>query len=269
MLRDALTRLPGFATWPCDELPYVWRHGNRGRTTDEFSRADATPRVVRSVRRRFARLAGGTGATYLVEKTCANTLRVGFVDRILPEARFVVITRDGRDVTASAARRWTAPLDLAYAARKARYTPLTDAPFHAVEVLRNRRRRRGSQGGRIEPWGPRFAGMTELLVGGDPLEASAAQWRRCVERSERELTGIDPDRVHHLRYEDFVADPAGHLRGLTGFLGATMEQHDVLGACAGVSDRHVGAWRLELSPDALRRLEPTLREPLERLGYRW
>ena len=29
MLRDVLTSLPGFATWPCDEINLIWRHGNR------------------------------------------------------------------------------------------------------------------------------------------------------------------------------------------------------------------------------------------------
>ena len=27
MLRDVLTKLPGVATWPCDEINYIWRHG--------------------------------------------------------------------------------------------------------------------------------------------------------------------------------------------------------------------------------------------------
>ena len=36
MLRDALTALPDCGTWPCDEINYVWRHGNVGFPSDEF-----------------------------------------------------------------------------------------------------------------------------------------------------------------------------------------------------------------------------------------
>ena len=28
MLRDVLTSLDGVDTWPCDEINYIWRHGN-------------------------------------------------------------------------------------------------------------------------------------------------------------------------------------------------------------------------------------------------
>ena len=28
MLRDVLVKLPGVGTWPCDEINYIWRHGN-------------------------------------------------------------------------------------------------------------------------------------------------------------------------------------------------------------------------------------------------
>jgi len=38
MLRDLLAQLPEFSTWPCDEINYIWRHGNRGFETDEFTR---------------------------------------------------------------------------------------------------------------------------------------------------------------------------------------------------------------------------------------
>ena len=37
MLRDLLSSLEPFATWPCDEINYIWRHGNREFETEEFT----------------------------------------------------------------------------------------------------------------------------------------------------------------------------------------------------------------------------------------
>ncbi len=80
MLRDVLTGLPGFATWPCDEINLVWRHGNRDHPSDELAAEHAPPRGARLRPR-----AGSTGsarkydAAVVVEKTCANSLRVEFV----------------------------------------------------------------------------------------------------------------------------------------------------------------------------------------------
>ena len=43
----------------------------------------------------------------VVEKSVSNTLRVRFVDAVFPDAQYVVIVRDGRDVAASARAQWS------------------------------------------------------------------------------------------------------------------------------------------------------------------
>lgn len=265
-LRDALAALPSFGTWPCDELPYVWRYGNRQRPTDEFERADATPAARRYIRREFTRLARRSGSRYVVEKTCANTLRAGFVDAVLPEARFVVLVRDGRDVTVSAAERWTAPLDLRYAARKAAYVPGRDLAPYLWAALRNRVHQRADPDRRLGAWGPRVAGAPHAA---GLHERCAHQWRRCAERTESELAGIDPSRVRRVRYERLVAEPRRELGELAAWLGAPAREQDCAAAAAAIRDRSVGRWRSALDPAALARLEPILRPALERLGYRW
>jgi hypothetical protein len=93
---------------------------------DELGPEQATPAVVRHMRGRFEDVARGSGAATVVEKTCANSLRVAFVNRILPEARYLFIVRDGRDAAASAVERFSAPLDWRYTLRKLRYAPAAD-----------------------------------------------------------------------------------------------------------------------------------------------
>ena len=36
MLRDVLCNLDGVGSWPCDEINYIWRHGNVKNPSDEF-----------------------------------------------------------------------------------------------------------------------------------------------------------------------------------------------------------------------------------------
>ncbi|MDY7095455.1 MAG: sulfotransferase [Acidobacteriota bacterium] len=277
ILRDVLTALPGFSTWPCDEINPVWRHGNLTHGDDELQPFLATESVRRSIRRAFARQARrakpvGGGGPVLVEKTCANSLRVEFVHRVLPEARFVFLVRDGRDVAASAEKRWTAEVDLAYSLRKARFVPPLDLPYYAYRFLANRVHRLLSGERRLAVWGPRFAGMEEAAREHTLTELCALQWRHSVERAEEGFETIDPARVFFLRYEDFTADATGSVLALLDHLGfeAPSEEgwEELVGrAAAPVRPSSVGNWRRQLDAETQGRLAPILGPTLERLGY--
>src|SRR5699024_5591224 len=130
ILRDVLTALPGFATWPCDEVNLLWKHHNRRIPHDELGPEHVTNQVRRHMRRRFDTVAKNFNASVVVEKTCATSLRVAFAASVMPDAKFIFIRRDGIDAAASAIQRWDAPFDAEYIARKLRYVPLTDMPFY-------------------------------------------------------------------------------------------------------------------------------------------
>ncbi|MDZ7846842.1 MAG: sulfotransferase [Owenweeksia sp.] len=138
ILRDSICSLPGFETWPCDEINYIWRHGNIGKATDRFTPEDARPSVKKFIRSQFEKFQRSSGAGTVVEKTCANSLRVAFINEILPGARYIFIVRNGYDVTSSAMARWRATLDLDYILKKARYVPKSDIPYYASRYLANR-----------------------------------------------------------------------------------------------------------------------------------
>jgi hypothetical protein len=263
LLRDLLCAFPGFGTWPCDEINYIWRHGNRDAPTDELTLDDARPEVIRYVRGAFDRQQGRAGGDAVVEKTCATTLRVGFAHRIVPEARFVVIVRDGRDVTASAMRRWTGRLDIPYLARKARFVPPGDLPHYALRYARSRLDRRRNSQHRLGTWGPRFAGLDEAARTLPLAQVCALQWARCVGTADAQLADtVDPAAVHRLRYEDLVRDPGTEVDRLTEFLGAKPPAE-----LPTVRADSVDSWRAELDEHDLAGVRAVAGDTLVRLGY--
>ena len=92
----------------------MWKFGNRNRPDDELDPSDVNERISRFINSRFAQIARRNNCEIVIEKTCANSLRVPFVYRVVPDAKFIFITRDGRDVVASAMKRWVSKLDLRY-----------------------------------------------------------------------------------------------------------------------------------------------------------
>ncbi len=272
MLRDVLTSLPGVATWPCDEINLLWRHGNRDAPSDELAAADARPEVRAYLRRQFDRLRRRYDAPVVVEKTCATSLRVPFARAVLPDARWVFITRDGIDAAASAMQRWHAPFDLAYTARKVRFVPPSDLPhygwrFVATQVARRRSRGGGPAstpaGGVTTWWGPKPHDWRELLATRPLDEICAIQWQRCVDASFDGLAGLPEDRLLHVSYETLVADPVAQVARLTDFLGL---EGDATDAVRGVSASSVGKGRTALGPESVARLEALVGSTLDRVG---
>jgi hypothetical protein len=259
--------LPGYGTWPCDEINYIWRHGNATHANDEFSRELARPGVKRFIRAAFARVAIAQGARTVVEKTCANSLRIGFVDEILPETKFIFLVRDGRDVVASSIERWRAPLELRYLYKKAKFVPVSDLPYYAFRYLSNRFAKLFSSEKRLATWGPRFDGMEELVRTKTLAEVCARQWTRCTEKAEEEFAKIDAARVHRLRYEDVVRQPARALQETARFLNVVLSEKQADQLTASVRKTSVGRWQQALDAGTQQRLEPILESTLKRHGY--
>lgn len=270
MLRDVLTSLPGVATWPCDEINLLWRHGNRDAPSDELSPDRARPEVRAFLRSHFERIRARHDAPVVVEKTCATSLRVPFTRAVLPEARYVFITRDGIDAAASATQRWHAPLDLAYTARKARFVPASDLPHYGRRFVADQLRRRrapspsasSSSPGLASWWGPRPHDWRELMARHPLDEVCAIQWQRCVDASYDGLAGLPAHQLFHVSYEALVTDPVTQVEQLTGFLGL---DGDASAAVVGVSARSIGKGRAALGPEAVARLEALVGPTLERV----
>ena len=247
MLRDVLTKLGGIDTWPCDEINYIWRHGNRDEPTDEFTASHATNEVVSFIRSAFSSRIKSSGLDnfpaeqrYILEKTCANSLRVPFVEAALPEAKYIHLIRDGRDVIASARKRWQAPLDVPYLLAKARYVPISDLFYYASRYLGNRLSKHRSRDKALAVWGPRFEGMLNIGKQHDLDHVCAHQWVRCVEKSEQAFAKLDSSKHHQVYYEEFVASPVEVLKGIADFLGLHHSVEELTLACSQVRTSSVG-----------------------------
>jgi len=266
MLRDVLTRLPEMITWPCDEINYIWRHGNIRYPSDTFPVDRARPEVVSYIRHQFDKLVNPNGVNFVVEKTCANSLRVEFVDKVLPDAKYIYIVRDGRDVVASAMKRWKAELDLGYILQKVRYVPVSDLPYYGFTYLGNRIHRLFSKEKRLAYWGPRLNDMDSILAGHDLAGVCAIQWSECVNHSDNAFGQVSSERVHKLRYEQFVADPIFEMNRLCDFIGISLPEHERERVIGSISRSSVGKGVGEIGKQ-LSEVEYLMEATLRRHGY--
>jgi hypothetical protein len=203
----------------------------------------------------------------VIEKTCANSLRVPFVDAVVPEAKYVFIYRDGIDATGSAKLRWTAKLDIPYILEKMRFVPKIDLPYYGLRYFWARVYRLISREKRLAFWGPALDDMPTILQKHTLNEVCALQWQRCVDKAEAALSAMSEDRVIRVCYEDFVRQPAEELARILVFMGKAVPADEIATAVAGVSPRSLGKGRKALGAEEVLRLEKLVGESLKRYGY--
>ncbi|MBG0832932.1 sulfotransferase [Planomonospora sp. ID67723] len=157
-----------------------------------------------------------------------------------PDARFVQLIRDGRDVAADmladpAALSWFRPAML---------SDETEFPNAFLGV---------NSAGNVDRW------KTMSTAG-----KCALRWRGAVRLSAELHQELPREQLLTLRYEDMTASPGETVDALSRFL----ETHVSKVALYGRSVPKVGIWRTRLRPEDAALVEKVAREELARLGYR-
>jgi hypothetical protein len=185
---------------------------------------------------------------------------------VYPEAKYIAIVRDGRDVVESAERCWREPPQSRYLLAKLRSFPwLTCASYGRKYALRFLRRRCRLDK-HLRSWGPRYPGIDDDVARLTLLEVCARQWVASMEHYERSRPLLGSDQLLEIRYEDLIATPQLQVHRLCGFLGISNRRSVVESAKKTIRPDRVGSSCRLSSRDAQRVLE-IIRPTLLRWGY--
>lgn len=211
-LRDCLAASPDVAAVPFD-VNYVWRYGFEDAPHDVLDPQKQTSATRSFIHRTVAKLSEASATDIVIEKTVSNTLRVPYVDAAFPDATYVHLIRDGRDVAESAMRQWIEPPQMRSLWTKLKSIPLANfryVAWYGVNMIKGLLSS-GRKAGNV--WGPRYPGIEDDVARLSLSEVCALQWRHSVETAQRDLAAIDPARVLTIRYEDLIRDE-GVIRSL-------------------------------------------------------
>lgn len=219
MYRDMICSHPDVATWPYNEMTYMWRYGNRDYPTDEIPVGQLTPKIARYIRNSFIKLSEKSGSPMVLDKTCHNCLRPEYVQAVLPEARYIYLVRHAMDVVPSTVKRSETPPPAREFSRVLSM-PIADIGYYVGRAAWNHGGLLRPGNSRARVWGPRFEGMHELAATRPMAEVYAHQWLRHIELTDRFLEAEDFDApLLRVRYEEITKDPASAFDEVYGYLG--------------------------------------------------
>lgn len=185
-----------------------------------------TAATTQRLRRRFETLRKRSGAQLFLTKRTANNRRIRYLDEVFPQARYVHLVRDGREVTQSLASvDW----------------------WNGHKVWWD---------GRTPP---------EIERAGQPrLAVCARNWVREMEQLSAQLAAIPAQRVLELRFERLLQDPLVELSRAVSFLGLpfTDEYRQAIDALSlhPVRPRWGSEWNADELDCVLHETRPMLRQ---------
>ncbi len=240
------------AHWP-GEAHEVWEADHHpaltGWESNALDASDATGPTAQRIAREFFLVTGRSKR--LIDKTPRNALRVPFIARVFPDARFVFLVRDGRDNVNSLINAWRTP----------RYRTYRLPEPHSIS-------------GADPQWWKfvLYPGWRDDVAG--PLErVCARQWIASNEHALDAFEEMPQARWTLLRYEELVTRPDAEVARVLSFLELPHDT-DVMSRAAALDRTPInvvtpperGKWKKE-NPSEIEAVLPLMAPTMERMGY--
>ena len=268
-LASALSLHPGIANM--HEPRYIWSWGNSRKPDDVLDAQDATPRIKAHVDKRLAELLKKLGGTRICDKTPSNCLRIPFLKALFPDAKIVMLVRDGRAVFRSTKEVVSENKDygmtLDNIISRVREVPMQE--WHLLLVPRIRSTVRRLTGRPVEFWGVRPPGWKGWVERDSTNVVLAKQWVHATRIALEEGRKLPPENYFEVRYETLMSGSQSVLNELVEFL-EIANPEPITSFIVRTADSSRGEkWRDVLDDEALHEIRETMEPTLSYLGYTW
>ncbi len=251
------------------DVTFIWRRGNRNAPDDALAPALCTEAIARDIRKALERCvvpATKGPPHWLIEKTVGNTVRVHFVHRVYPNALFINLIRDGRDVVESSYRMWHSPNDYRYLfAKMLKCFQLSDVSYlvrraatTAASAITGKRK--------MSVWGVLYPNIQQDLVSLSIPEICAHQWLESVRRTRKDLVDIPPAQQITVHYEALAQDPA-EVRRLAEFVGMPDKETVISAFSQRLHVSKLCQWKDRFDDSIWSKVMAIIEDELRALGY--
>ena len=267
---------------------FVWDRYFRNHPHDERSAEETTSKIKKQIFTEFLRYKRKTGSRIVVDKSPRNSLKIPFIMRIFPQARFIHLLRDGRDVTLSIHKEWIRRRKIVQNSQnnnKFNYKRafrvvkewLNRQPFLKDKIRSlwfethghifnktlhlNRLRWNGEIG-----WGPRFKDWDGSMYQKSMLTFNAYQWLKCVEDINLYWPIIPAENKLEVRYENLISEGEKNIITILKFLGLRTHEN-FFDSIPKLKKDNFNKWQNEFSREQANEVHEILTPMLIKLGY--
>ncbi|HDQ41912.1 MAG TPA: sulfotransferase [Desulfonatronum sp.] len=281
ILGEVLGSLPSVAHWY--EPYYAWERHLSGLPDDVWSIDQLSADISLKIKKDYLCFARLSKKDILVDKTPTHAFNIPFIQRVFPDARWIHIIRDGRDVTLSIRREWEKRAAIVRQKDWAGFFRITRNMlarqpfwrFRLMAVLHELRTKASFNPSRYlnktrwegyPGWGPRFPGWKSYLEQHTTLEFNAMQWVTSVNAAMDDLRALPEENTLEVRYEDLIVNQDEVLSDILAFCGA-IPSSSYLKELPRLKANNSQKWHNAFDASEIEMIKPILTAQLSKLGY--
>jgi Sulfotransferase family len=250
------------------EINNVWMWGNANKSDDTLTKANLNPKIEKYIRQKFISHLEKDPRKRICDKTPRNCLRIRAIQAIFPDAKIIMLLRDGRAVINSTKKELKKPKGVPW---KEIFRRLKNFSILEIGVILPRLESRFKRimGIPLEYWGTRPPGW-EKWIGKFPNHVILAkQWAATIDIAVSEGRELSSENYLEINYEELVVSPAQEIQKIAEFVELDNPQSMIDYAITTAKPSKTDKWKdnfdAEVLDDIRRIIEPTM----TKLGYRW
>lgn len=281
ILENILDVHPSIASWY--EPYYLWESYFPSIDSDIWSDRYLDEKSRKKIQREFRNFSIKANSPIILDKSPGHVFNIRIIHDIFPEAKWIHILRDGRDVTLSIKKEWVLRKQIVtkkdfinlfrtaltmlrrqpfwrYRFMAIYYEIRSNASFNPLRYL-NKSKWNGMVG-----WGPRFENWHKYLSSHTMIEFNAMQWVKCIEALRKNWDIINEKNKIEIRYEDLLAAPKNTLIKIFDMLELDIES-EFFEQIPKLMEGNYNKWAFEFTREELQKIKPILSSMIYELGY--
>lgn len=262
---------------------YLWEKYFPSKENDVWEEEYLSEKTRRCIRNEFRVFRRKAQKPIVLDKSPGHAFNVEIINKIFPEAKWIHIARDGRDVALSIKKEWDRRNQivkqkdfhvlLLTAARMLQRQPYwryrfmaliyeikSNATLNPLKYL-NKSKWEGKEG-----WGPRFEGWKEYLQTHSSLEYNAMQWVKSVDAVRESWAILPKQNKIEIRYENLLRFREETLSNVLDFL-AVEPSSDFFAKTPKLKKDNFNKWKKAFTREEIKRIKPILAPMINDLGY--
>lgn len=281
ILGEVLDCHPDIAQWY--EPYYLWRRFFLCKDNEIWKPEELNDKVKQIIRKEHKVFLKKSKRNILVEKMPSHSFNIKLLLNIFPDAKWIHIVRDGRDITLSMKKEWIkrtkivqnkdylhsiktainvikrAPY-LRYKFMLVLYELNSNFSFKPSKYL-NKAKWKGRIG-----WGARFNGWEKKIDELTSIQFNAMQWLETVTAAQEGLKKVAREKKLVVKYENLMKKPKNTLKEILNFMNLEYSEK-FYNKIPKFKSNNYNKWNDELSRDEVNQIKTILSPMLEDLGY--